>query len=149
MLKIRMVPDVVRNKTVVVYPSMHLRAMDGDGSMEKMKTYLTIIGGGSVPPSTRLRGYGLERNKWFWVVPMDTKFSFHVEKNFDPPTQKRLSEAKGVIVPARFVDETNTYKVCNGWFKQSLTNGVGIILEELQTDSYEPISRAKLIVLEE
>ena len=72
---------------------------------------------------------------------------FIIEKNFELGEKTDLSGVRKILViPARFVDETTAYKsALEGGSNNPLTNELGEnILDELQMDSYEPISREKI-----
>ena len=144
--------DEENNKTV---NGVSINAFEGDGwrwinGKDENISYHNWKWG-SVPPHNSTKDYAAmdwNETNGSWVDINETaRLPFIIEKNFDLPTQK--SDLSGVrkvlVVPARFVDETNTYKSAMGGSNNPLTNELGEgILEELQTDSYEPISRAKI-----
>ncbi|MEK9772951.1 MAG: hypothetical protein VW576_05245, partial [Opitutae bacterium] len=80
-----------------------------------------------------------------WVDINETaRLPFIIEKNFEISEQE--TDLRGVrkvlVIPARFVDETAIYQSAWDGSNNPLTNELGEnILDELQLDSYEPISR--------
>ncbi len=72
------------------------------------------------------------------------RLPFVIEKNFNLPSQQTDLQGirKVLVIPARFVDETTAYTSALGGSNNPLTDELGQnILDELQLDSYEPISR--------
>ena len=80
-----------------------------------------------------------------WVDINETaRLPFVIEKNFNLPSQQTDLQGirKVLVIPARFVDETTAYTSALGGSNNPLTDELGQnILDELQLDSYEPISR--------
>ena len=83
-----------------------------------------------------------------WIDINETaRLPFIIEKNFELGLQDTnlMGVRKVLVIPARFVDETTAYKSALEGSNNPLTNELGEnILDELQMDSYEPISREKI-----
>jgi len=83
-----------------------------------------------------------------WVDINETaRLPFIIEKNLElgSPNSDSRGVRKVLVIPARFVDETAAYKSAMDGSNSLLTNELGEnILDELQLDSYEPISREKI-----
>jgi hypothetical protein len=84
---------------------------------------------------------------WEDVNGTHARLPYIIEKNFEMPgqTTNLLGIRKVLVIPARFADETTAYKSALDGSNNPLTNELGEnILDDLQIDSYEPISREKI-----
>ncbi|MDG1355049.1 MAG: C-type lectin domain-containing protein, partial [Opitutales bacterium] len=83
-----------------------------------------------------------------WLDINETaRLPFIIEREFEIGTQQvdLMGIRKVLVIPARFIDETTAYESAMGGSNNPLTNELGeSILEELQTDSYEPITKEKI-----
>ena len=83
-----------------------------------------------------------------WLDINETaRLPFIIERDFEIGTQEvdLMGIRKVLVIPARFIDETTAYESALGGSNNPLTNELGeSILEELQTDSYEPITKEKI-----
>ncbi|MDA8805939.1 InlB B-repeat-containing protein [Opitutales bacterium] len=83
-----------------------------------------------------------------WLDINETaRLPFIIERDFEIGTQEvdLMGIRKVLVIPARFIDETTAYGSALGGSNNPLTNELGeSILEELQTDSYEPITKQKI-----
>ena len=103
---------------------------------------------GATPPSNNTKDFAaMDWNTTgaTWVDINETaRLPFVIEKNFNLPSQQTDLQGirKVLVIPARFVDETTAYTSALGGSNNPLTDELGQnILDELQLDSYEPISR--------
>ena len=103
---------------------------------------------GATPPSNNTKDFAaMDWNTTgaTWVDINETaRLPFIIEKNFNLPSQQTDLQGirKVLVIPARFIDETTSYLSAMGGSNNPLTNELGQnILDELQLDSYEPISR--------